>query len=303
MPSSVFPPPTVLITGASGQTGRALTQMFDAAGFTAVGMDRTELDVCSEASALNAITALAPDFVVNCARYPDVDRAESEGDAAHRLLVEGPTNLAMACRVVDATLIHLSSEYVFDGSAGPYDEFDHTAPLSLFGHYCREGELEIERILPRHIVLRVGLVFSADPRRFVSTTLDTIRAHREKRMVSDEIGTPTSIADLGRVLVAMIKQLDLGSQAFGVYHYGGGGSASWFEMGELIYAQASQREDLPADLLQPVRGDEVPGRAPRPQDVRLNCDRLLQNFGIKRLPWRSQMIQCVDQLYQQESQG
>ncbi|MGB0965606.1 MAG: SDR family oxidoreductase [Litorivicinus sp.] len=303
MASSIFTPPTVLVTGASGQTGRALTQLFDAAGFTTVGMDRTELDVCSEASVQTAINAVAPDFVVNCARYPDVDRAESEGDAAHRLLVEGPANLAMACRANNAILIHLSSEYVFDGSDGPYSEGDPTAPLSLFGHYCREGELEVERILSRHIVLRVGLVFSADPRRFVWTTLQTIRAHKERRMVSDEIGTPTSIDDLGRVLVAMIKQLDLGSEAFGIYHYGGGGSASWFEMGELIYAQASQREDLPADLLQPVRGDEVPGRAPRPQDVRLNCDRLLQNFGIKRLPWRSQMIQCVDQIYRQESQG
>lgn len=302
MTQALFAPPTVLVTGASGQTGSALATYLDQAGFFVVGMDRSELDVASEASVQAAINAVQPNFVVNCARYPDVDRAESEGDAAHRLLVEGPVNLAMACRSSNATLIHLSSEYVFDGEDAPYDEEAATSPLSLFGHYCREGELEIERILPSYIVLRVGLVFSADPRRFVATTLDTLRAHTEKRMVSDEIGTPTSIDDLGRVLVAMIRQLDLGSQAFGVYHYGGGGSASWFEMGELIYAQARQREDLPDSLLQPVRGDEVPGRAPRPKDVRLSCDRLLQNFGIKRLPWRSQMIQCVEEIYQRENQ-
>ena len=300
MAKGLFAPPTILVAGASGQTGNALVQLFDRAGFSVVGMSRAELDVASEASVQTALSAVQPDFVVNCARYPDVDRAESEGDSAHRLLVEGPINLAMACRSINATLIHLSSEYVFDGNDAPYDEQAPTAPLSLFGHYCREGELEIERILPAHIVLRVGLVFSADPRRFVANTLQTLRSHTEKRMVSDEIGTPTSVEDLGRVLVAVIRQLDLGSQAFGVYHYGGGGSASWFEMGELIYAQALQREDLPDNLLQPVRGDDVPGRAPRPKDVRLNCDRLLQNFGIKRLPWRSQMIQCVDQIYSRE---
>lgn len=301
MSTPLFPAPTILVTGASGQIGRELVASFDQAGFNAIGMDRTELDVCSEASVNNAVSAVAPDFVVNCARYPDVDRAESEGDSAYRLLVEGPINLAMACRAHNATLIHLSSEYVFDGQEAPYAEDATTAPLSLFGHYCREGELEVERILAKHIVLRVGLVFSADPRRFVYSTLQDLRQHNERRMVSDEIGTPTSIMDLARVLVAMIKQLDLGSQAFGTYHYGGGGSASWFEMGELIYAQASQREDLPDDLMHPVRGEEVPGRAPRPADVRLSCEKLLQNFGIKRLPWRSEMIKCVDMIYQRET--
>lgn len=301
MSKTLFTPPTVLIAGGSGQTGRALASIFDEAGLNVVAMDRAELDITSEASVKAAITAVEPNFVVNCARYPDVDRAESEGDSAYRLLVEGPMYLAMACRSIDATLIHLSSEYVFDGKDAPYAEDASTSPLSLFGHYCREGEVEIARLIDRYIVMRVGLVFSADPRRFVYDTLHTIRQGREKRMVSDEIGTPTSIEDLGRVLTAMIRQLDLGSDAYGIYHYGGGGSASWFELGELVYAQARQREDLADNLLQPVRGDEVPGRAPRPKDVRLECDKLLQNFGIKRLPWRTQMIQCIDQIYQAEA--
>ena len=222
---------TVLIAGGSGQTGRALASIFDEAGLNVVAMDRAELDITSEASVKAAISAVEPNFVVNCARYPDVDRAESEGDSAYRLLVEGHVSCNGLSRI-DATLIHLSGEYVFDGKDAPYAEDAPTAPLSLFGHYCREGEVEIARLIDRYIVMRVGLVFSADPRRFVYETLHTIRQGREKRMVSDEIGTPTSIQDLGRVLTAMIRQLDLGSDAYGIYHYGGGGSASWFELGD-----------------------------------------------------------------------
>ncbi len=301
MNSVVFPPPTVLVTGASGQVGKALVQAFNEAGFNVTGMSVSDMDITSEASVMSALSAVEPNFVVNTARFPDVDKAETEGDAARRLLVDGPVNLAMGCRQVGATLIHLTSEYVFDGKNGPYAEDAPTAPLNLFGHYCREAETEIESILPAHIILRVGLVFSADPRRFIAQTLNSFREQKTLRMVSDEVGTPTSAPDLARVITAQIRQLDLGSTAYGIYHYGGGGSASWFEMGELVYAQALQREDLPDDLLQPIQGQDVPSRAPRPLDVRLDCDRLLQNFGIKRLPWRSQMIQIVDQIYRQSA--
>ena len=274
-----------------------MVQAFEAAGFNVASMGRDALDLTSEASIYSAVDAVQPDFVVNAARFSDVDTAEIEGDAARSLLQEGPVNLALACRQVGATLISFSTEYVFDGNGAPYAESAPTSPLNLFGHYSREAELEISSLLPQHIILRVGFIFSASLNRFVAKTLEDLRAHRQKRMVSDEIGTPTRADDLARVVTAQIRQLDLGSEAFGIYHYGGGGSASWFEMGELIYAQALQREDLPDHLLQPVRGSEVPGRAPRPSDVRLDCDLLLQNFGIKRLPWRSQMIQCVDHLY------
>lgn len=255
-----FNPPTVLVAGCSGQVGKALVNAFNQAGFTTVGMTTAELDITSEASVQSAISAVQPNFVVNAARFPDVDKAETEGDTARKILLDGPINLAMACQQIDAVLIHLSSEYVFDGDDAPYSELDTVSPLNLFGHYCNEAESEIRFILPRHIVIRVGLVFSEDPRRFVAKTLRDLREGRVLRMVSDEVGTPTSANDLARVITAQIRQLDLGSEAYGIYHYGGGGSASWFEMGELIYAQALQREDLPSELLQPIRGEDIPSR-------------------------------------------
>lgn len=263
----------LLITGASGQLGRQLQRAAGAHAVTAV--DHRALDVCSLAAAREALRAHRPDVVINAAAYNQVDRAESEPDAAFAANALGPRNLALAAAEGSAAIVHVSSDYVFNGrKRTPYHEFDAPDPLSVYGQSKLAGERAVQQANPRHYVVRTAWVYEPHGHGFAHTMRRLAAAQREVRVVDDQFGSPTAAEDLAQGILRLIE-----TQAYGTYHLAGGGApASWREFAAALF------EALQLDCVAvPASSDEFLRPAPRPAYAALAS---LQDPRIQLPDWR-----------------
>ena len=195
----------------------------------------------------------------------------------------------------------MSTDYIFDGQKDlAYFEDDAPNPLNLYGQTRLEAERYIESLLDRHIILRTSHLFAPARKSFVANILDLARVESELSMIQDERGCPTSVFDIGRVISAIIDQLHAGAEAYGTYHVGCQGDASWLELGECIIAQARQFEDLLVEEIIGISGNSVEGRALRPQRLVLSTRKLLFTFGVKSRSWRQELADTVERHYLME---
>ena len=263
----------LLVTGASGQLGRQLQRA--AAGHSLVAFDHRTLDITVLAQVRDALRAHQPDVVINAAAYNQVDRAESEPDAAFAANALGPRNLALAAAEVSAAIVHVSSDYVFNGRKGsPYHEFDTPDPLSVYGHSKLAGERAVQLANPRHYVVRTAWVYEPHGHGFAHTMCRLAASQREVRVVDDQFGSPTSAEDLAHGILRLI-----GSQAYGIYHLAGGGApASWREFAACLF------EALQVDCVAvPAASAEFPRPAARPAYAALTSR---QDPRIQLPDWR-----------------
>ena len=263
----------LLVTGASGQLGRQLQRA--AGAHTVTAADHHTLDICSLAAAREAVRACRPDVVINAAAYNHVDRAESEPDAAFAANALGPRNLALAAAEVSAAIVHVSSDYVFNGRKGtPYHEFDAPDPLSVYGHSKLAGERAVQQFNPRHYVVRTAWVYEPEGHGFAHVICRLATAQRQVKVVHDQVGSPTSAEDLARGILQLIE-----SEAYGTYHLaGGGGPASWCDFATCLLAE--MRLDCEAV---PVPSSEFSRPAPRPVYAALTS---LQDPRVQLPDWR-----------------
>src|SRR5690606_4610767 len=220
----------ILVTGAGGQVGRELLRIGTARGARIVGLARTELDV-SDADAVHAaLAAHRPTLVVNAAAFTTVDRAEADPGAALAANRDGPAHLADACAALDIPLIHLSTDYVFDGTKRePYTEDDATNPLNVYGASKLAGEDEVRTRLRRHVILRTSWVFSAHGHNFVRTMLRLAQQSPALSVVADQRGCPTPAIHLAVAILDIARQLEWGrDDAWGTYHLTGRGETTWY---------------------------------------------------------------------------
>ena len=263
----------LLVTGASGQLGRQLQRAAGAHTVTAV--DHRGLDICSLAAAREAVRACRPDVVINAAAYNQVDRAETEPDAAFAANALGPRNLALAAAEGSAAIVHVSSDYVFNGRKGtPYHEFDTPDPLSVYGQSKLAGERAVQQANPRHYVVRTAWVYEPHGHGFAHTMRRLAASQREVRVVDDQFGSPTAAEDLAQGILRLIE-----TQAYGTYHLAGSGApASWREFAACLF------EALQLDCVAvPASSDEFPRPAPRPAYAALTS---LQDPRIQLPDWR-----------------
>ena len=243
----------IMVTGAAGQLGRSLPKALS--GHELTTLERGALDIACLDDVRSAIRAQQPAVVVNAAAYNEVDRAESEPEAAFRGNQLGPRNLALATAETGAALVHVSSDYVFDGSAdAPYDEDAATNPLSVYGKSKLAGEKAVREANPRHYLVRSAWVFAAQGRNFCNTIRRLAEAG-PVRVVTDQRGSPTYAPHLARAIAALI-----GTGAFGTYHLAGRGGTSWFELTRALF----ERLGIAAPV-EPVTTDAFPRPAPRPR--------------------------------------
>jgi dTDP-4-dehydrorhamnose reductase len=295
-----FPRARVLIVGEDTSLAAAFFET-DASGGQQRIVLPSSVNLADDREIFEAIRMRRPDFVVNCMVESGVDRAELDPTECRQINHDLPVSLAIACREFDATLIQLSTDYIFDGQKDiAYFEDDAPNPLNLYGQTRLEAERDIESLLDRHIILRVSHLFAPGPNSFVTNILDRARIESELPMIQDERGCPTSIFDIGRVVSAVIDQLHAGAGAYGVYHVGCQGDASWIELGECIIAQARQFEELAVEEIIGVSGQSIQGRAERPRRLVLSTRKLLYTFGIKPRPWRHELAETVERHYAQE---
>jgi dTDP-4-dehydrorhamnose reductase len=290
----------ILITGVSGQLAAALGEAAPSHQLAVRQFDRPALDFDRPASIAAAFAESAPWLVINAAAYTAVDAAEDDADAAFRANRDGPAQLARLCEAAGIPLIHISTDYVFDGLKGtPYVESDPTAPQGVYGASKLAGEQAVLAGCSRSIVLRTSWIYSPTGKNFVRTMLSVARRTDRLRVVADQKGCPTSAPDLAEAMLVIAARIatDGWQDRFGgLYHAAGTGWTTWHGLAVATFQEAV-RHGAPVPTVDPITTAEWPTRAQRPPDSRLNCGRLEATFGLRLPPWRDGLARTIDAVF------
>jgi dTDP-4-dehydrorhamnose reductase len=272
-----------LITGAAGQLGRALMALAPADAIVR-GVSHGQLDIADAAAVAALLSEYRPDALINAAGFTRVDDAEKEPEAAQRTNAAGPAVLAAACRSLGVWLVQVSTDYVFDGEQSrPYAPAARTNPLSVYGRTKLQGEQAVTRELPSHsTVVRTSWLYAADGRNFLTTMLHLLRSRPQLTVVSDQVGAPTSIAGLARVLWALAQR-----RASGLHHWCDSGVASWYDFAVAIAEEAVSLGVLAsAPPILPIASADYPVAARRPPYSLLDKRATERLLGVSAPHWR-----------------
>lgn len=290
----------IAIIGAKGQVGWELTQRAPLLGHETLAWDVAELDITDAAAVDRELGASGADVVINAAAYTAVDRAEQEPELAFAVNRDGPAHLAAACNRLNIPLLHISTDYVYDGGKpSPYVEDDPVAPLGVYGRSKAEGDEAVRRLSPRHLILRVSWVFGIHGHNFVKTILRLAREREELRVVADQSGCPTYAGDIADTLLNLagrIAEIDA-SGAWGAYHYCGEPATTWHGFASAIVEMARTREPLPTRIVTAIATADYPTPAARPVNSVLDSSRLAFRFGIRPRSWRDGLHALLVALY------
>ena len=291
----------IVVTGREGQVVRSLIERGGMAGATVIPIGRPELDLAGSAEAIGAVIAAeAPDVVVSAAAYTAVDKAESERDLAFAVNEQGPRAIAAAARDAGIPLIHLSTDYVFDGNGDrPYVEGDPTNPNGVYGASKLAGEQAVLTMQPVSAVLRTAWVYSPYSNNFVKTMLRLASDRDEVSVVADQRGNPTSALDIADGILAVARNLRAagGPALRGLFHMTGAGEATWAEFAEAIFA-ASGELGGPVARVNHIMTADYPTAAKRPANSRLNSDKLSAVHDVRLPDWRQSLKGVVARLLQ-----
>lgn len=285
--------PRVLITGRNGQVGRELAKRAAELAIDFVAFDSSELDIRDRAAVLAAVEKHQPTAVINAAAYTAVDKAEEEKELAYAVNRDGVENLALACKVQDIPLIHISTDYVFDGEKGsPYVESDTPKPIGVYGASKYAGEEVLRATWGKHIIVRVSWVFGHYGNNFVKTMLRLAKSRDELGVVVDQIGGPTYAGDISRALVHLACQFASGADMkWGVFNYSGYPFVSWHQFACEIFSQAEKESLLPMSMqVNPITTAQYPTPAKRPANSCLDCSGMLDTYGIQPCDWRQALV-------------
>lgn len=287
----------IAVIGNKGMLARDLTGLIDEAGISQWGADLPELDITRSEEVKGELKASGATVVINCAAYTAVDRAESQPDVAFAVNRDGVRNLAFACRDLNIPLIHISTDYVFDGALRrPYREDDPPCPLGVYGESKWAGENELSVIHGKHVIVRTSWLFGAMGQSFVKTILRLAQEKDDLRVVNDQFGCPTWSADLAEVLTRIAKEVEKVSEfdkVWGTYHYCGMGETTWWGFANEIIALAEGLIPMKTRSVAPIETAEFPTPAKRPLWSVLDCSKIEQTFGIQRRPWQNGLAAVI----------
>ena len=289
----------VLVLGASGQVGRELESRLDRSPHEVQRPSRSALDIRDERALRSFVSENRPEICVNLAAYTDVAAAERDPEVAFDVNCKGAAQVAEVSASAGMPLIHISTDYVFDGLASrPYREEDPTNPLNVYGASKLAGEREIQRRCGEYLLIRTSWVFSRWRRNFVKTIFERAFSHPELSVVDDEIGGPTSAADLAEALLELISRRGAGGEIqWGLYHCSNSGSASRFELAERILTRVRERWDgAEIARLQPVSTGIRHSELERPAYSVLDLRRFKRQLGIQLRHWTDAVDEVVDSL-------
>ena len=273
----------VLVTGSGGQLGQSL--QFIAADYTEIQfhfLSTSDLDITSKKVIESIFNTIQPNFCVNAAAYTAVDKAEAEKDNAYSINVVGAKNLAEICKKFDTTLIHISTDFVFDGISNiPYTEEDLTNPKGIYGKTKREGEIEIIKIVKKYFIIRTSWLYSQFGNNFMKTMLRLAQDRDVLSVVNDQIGTPTHAVDLAKAIVKIIQSK---SKNYGIYHFSNEGNASWYDFAKKIFEINNVSIEL-----KPISTEEFPTPAQRPKYSVLDKSKIKSEFKITINSWEDSL--------------
>ena len=283
-----------LVVGAGGQLGQELLRTAPAQ-VEVIALDHESLDIVAQDVVLELVAELKPDLIINAAAYTAVDGAETKPDLAVSVNAEGPGHLARAAERVGARLLHVSTDFVFDGQAQqPYSPRHEPRPLGVYGHSKLAGERRVQEILPlQSVVLRTAWVYSSHGANFVTTMLRLMNERDELRVVADQVGTPTWTYSLAQALWAFLDQ----PAAHGIFHWTDAGSCSWYDFACAIYSEGRALGLIDRELtIEAIPTSEYPTPAQRPAYSVLDCASTLELLGQEATDWRLQLRKMLQEL-------
>ncbi|RLC30935.1 MAG: dTDP-4-dehydrorhamnose reductase [Deltaproteobacteria bacterium] len=289
----------ILITGSGGQLGRELVMQARDKVLEPLAMNHADLDITRLDRTRKVIAGLTPCLVINASAYTDVDGAETHMEAAYAVNRDGPAHLASVCSAFSIPLIHISTDFVFDGKKKtPYLESDPVSPLSVYGKSKAEGETAVRTTWRRHLIVRTSWMYSGHGHNFVKTMLNLGREKDRLSVVADQYGCPTNAADLARAILVMAQKIIAGGEiSWGTYHYCGQGTTTWHGFAEAIFSLAASYENLKIRQVKPITSDQYPSPARRPLRSSLDCSRILDRFAVRTIPWRQSLAGVIGKIY------
>jgi len=289
----------IAVTGRQGQVARALLEAGRALGVGIITLGRPELDLAEPETIEPAIRAASPDVVVNAAAYTTVDQAEREPEIAAKINKAGAGAVAAAAKVFRVPIIHLSTDYVFDGAkTSPYVEDDPVAPTSAYGASSLDGERAVAAANCDHVILRTAWVYAPYGNNFVRTMLALAEMREEVRVVADQRGCPTYAPDIADAIIRIAHNLlkdRFDPRLRGIFHLAGVGETTWAGSAETIFEYLAGM-GLRRPILTPITSAEYPTRARRPANSRLNCAKLARIHGIELPHWQDSLATCLERL-------
>lgn len=287
-------PMSIIITGAGGQVGRELIRQATLRDRNFQAFDREQLDITRRDGLADRLAAIGATAIINAAAYTAVDQAEQEPKTAHRINAEGAESLALASASLDIPILHISTDYVFDGTASaPYGEDDQVNPMGIYARSKEAGEQLIRNAHVKHLILRTAWVFGAHGVNFVKTMRRLAAdGRRELRVVNDQYGGPTPARAIADAILDMIDQVRRTPETvpWGTYHFCGAPAVNWHQFATAVLTdQADMR-------IKAIPSSEYPLPAPRPTNSVLDCSRICDHFGIQQPDWRIYLDEILAEL-------
>ena len=293
----------ILVAGGQGQVGSALAQQGVEQGLDLVALGRADLDICSEESIAAAFDKYQPELLINAAAYTAVDKAESEPEHAYAINEAATALLADACAARDIPMLHISTDYVFDGTKdSPYVETDSVNPIAVYAKSKEAGERALRERLDRHIILRTSWVFGLQDNNFVKTMVRLAKDRDRLSVVADQFGGPSSARGIAEVLLTIAARYQAGCEvAWGIYHYCQKPYVSWYQFACAIIKRAIEcgLVNYPVDV-KPIPTSDYPTPVERPKNSRLDSQKLESVFGVVINDWSTEMDLVIKQLLHRE---
>lgn len=276
----------VMITGVTGQLGYDCALEAEKRGYSTFGLGKADLDITDRESVFRIVKEIDPQVIVHCAAWTNVDGAEDHKHQCRAVNVDGTRNIADAAKEVNAKLVYISTDYVFDGSGSePWETTDEPSPINVYGQSKLDGELIIRKTLDKYFIVRSSWIYGVNGKNFVKTILRVGNNHSSVNVVDDQIGTPTFSEDLAKLIMDMVV-----TEHYGVYHAcNSGGYISWYNFTKEIYKTVGLRTKVI-----PVSSEEFGAKAVRPHNSRLNLDKLKEK-GFAALPeWKDALRRYLE---------
>lgn len=289
----------IAIIGCNGQLGWELVRQGGSLGLKMLALDLAEIDITRPESIAGCLAPGAVQLVINAAAYTAVDLAETEKKRAFEVNRDGPANLAGFCAAAGIPLVHISTDYVFDGSkAGAYREADPVSPIGTYGQSKAAGEAEVRRKSHEHLIVRTAWLYGVHGHNFVKTMLRLRREKKTVKVVDDQTGCPTYAADLAGAILSMADHILAGKKTpWGTYHYCGAGPVTWCGFAQAIFEIAGKYEASAAAKVIPITSAQYPTPVKRPANSVLDCSKIEKQFGIQPRPWIDSLADMIEALY------
>jgi dTDP-4-dehydrorhamnose reductase len=279
----------VLVTGSHGQVGHCLVaQLSKRNDIKVIAYDREHLDITNELQVKSVVGELKPNVIINAAAHTAVDKAETDIDMSYAINRDGPLYLAELAEEIDALLLHISTDYVFDGDKPePYVETDTPNPKGVYGKSKLAGEEAVAKHCSRYAILRTAWVFGEHGNNFVKTMLRLGKERSELGVIGDQFGGPTYAGDIANALIIIMDKFESKEQC-GVYHFSGDPHVSWFQFATTIFEVAAEHALLTKSLVvNEITAEQYPLPAPRPANSRLDCSKIKAVFGLESSNWKT----------------